>query len=93
MYWFITLVVVISTLVPYFTYTAFERRFFPLYHSLIQWARHEGNYEDPVLNKIPVHRIHVGFTARVEAGVEHFKNKIRHNHNGDRVRGFQNDSH
>lgn len=93
MYWFITLLVVISALVPYFTYTAFERRFFPLYHSLIQWARHEGIEEDPVLQTIPVRRIHVGFTARVEAGIEHFKNKIRHSHNGDRVTGLQNDSH
>lgn len=91
-YWFITLVVVIFTLVPYFTYTAFERRFFPSYHSLIQWARHEGTYKNPALQNISVRRNHVGFTARVEAGIQHFKNKIHHSHNGDRVRGFRNGS-
>jgi hypothetical protein len=30
---------------------------------------HEGNYEDLV------HRIHVGFTTRVEVGIEHFNKK------------------
>ena len=39
MSWFITLLVVISILIPYSTYTFFERRFFPLYHSLISMSK------------------------------------------------------
>ncbi|KAK4410372.1 putative phospholipid-transporting ATPase 9 [Sesamum angolense] len=46
-FYIITFFVVISALVPYFTYSAIEMRFFPMYHEMIQWMRHEGQAEDP----------------------------------------------
>ncbi|KAH9330122.1 hypothetical protein KI387_002230, partial [Taxus chinensis] len=72
LYWFTTFVVVISALVPYFTYSGFQRRFFPMYHSIVQWVRHEGKDQDPewnaVLRSSVMRRNHVvGLTARVEA--------------------------
>ncbi|RVW45423.1 putative phospholipid-transporting ATPase 9 [Vitis vinifera] len=41
-FWIVTLFVVISTLIPFYAYTAIQMRFFPMYHGMIQWLRHEG---------------------------------------------------
>ncbi|KAL5725142.1 P-type phospholipid transporter [Ranunculus cassubicifolius] len=38
-FWFSTLMVVVSALLPYFTFRAFQLRFFPMYHNMIQMAR------------------------------------------------------
>ncbi|GLJ17222.1 hypothetical protein SUGI_0298350 [Cryptomeria japonica] len=93
MYWFITLIVVISALVPYFTYSAFQRRFFPLYHSIIQWVKHEGKDRDPewiaVLRTSRMRPIQSGFTERVEARYQYVKAKILKKP-GNRARGLRN---
>ncbi|KAI8031983.1 putative phospholipid-transporting ATPase 8 [Camellia lanceoleosa] len=41
-YWLVTLLVVFSTLLPYFSYRAFQTRFRPMYHDIIQIKRFEG---------------------------------------------------
>ncbi|WCJ20979.1 ATPase E1-E2 type family protein / haloacid dehalogenase-like hydrolase family protein [Euphorbia peplus] len=42
LYWLVTLLVVIATLLPYFSYRAFQSRFQPMYHDIIQMRRSEG---------------------------------------------------
>lgn len=42
-YWLVTLLVVVSTLLPYFSYRAFQTRFHPMYHDMIQMRRLEGS--------------------------------------------------
>ncbi|KAE8736256.1 putative phospholipid-transporting ATPase 9 [Hibiscus syriacus] len=67
-YWFITLFVVIATLIPYFLYSAIQMRFFPMYHGMIQWIRHEGLSDDPayveMVRQRSIRPTTVGFTAR-----------------------------
>lgn len=41
-FWLVTLLVVASALVPYFTYRVFQTRFQPMYHDIIQISRSEG---------------------------------------------------
>ncbi|KDP20064.1 hypothetical protein JCGZ_05833 [Jatropha curcas] len=70
-YWLTTLFVLISTLLPYFTYSAIQMRFFPLYHQMIQWIRNDGQTEDPeychMVRQRSLRPTTVGFTARIEA--------------------------
>ncbi|CAN4124717.1 unnamed protein product [Withania somnifera] len=67
-YWIITILVVISALIPYFTYNAIQTRFFPMYHGMIQWIRYEGRSDDPefcqVVRQRSIRPTTVGFTAR-----------------------------
>ncbi|MCD7472612.1 putative phospholipid-transporting ATPase 9 [Datura stramonium] len=67
-YWIITILVVISALIPYFIYNAVQTRFFPLYHGMIQWIRYEGRSDDPefchVVRQRSIRPTTVGFTAR-----------------------------
>ncbi|KAL4653453.1 hypothetical protein ACB092_01G304500 [Castanea dentata] len=42
LYWLITLLVVICTLLPNFTFRAFQTRFRPMYHDMIQINEFEG---------------------------------------------------
>lgn len=68
-YWMVTLLVAISTLVPYFLYSAIRLRFFPMYHGMIQWIRYEGHSHDPeycdMVRQRSLRPTTVGFTARV----------------------------
>lgn len=70
-FWLITLFVAISTLIPYFAYTAIQMRFFPMYHGMIQWIRWEGQADDPeyadMVRNRSIRATTVGYTARVEA--------------------------
>ncbi|CAN8238897.1 unnamed protein product [Cochlearia groenlandica] len=70
-YWVITLVVVVSTLMPYFVYSSIQMRFFPMYHGMIQWLRYEGQCHDPeycdMVRQRSIRPTTVGFTARLEA--------------------------
>ncbi|KAH0919752.1 hypothetical protein HID58_027412 [Brassica napus] len=70
-YWVITLFVVVSTLLPYFIYSAVQMRFFPMYHGMIQWLRYEGQCNDPeycdMVRQRSIRPTTVGFTARLEA--------------------------
>ncbi|KAF3976416.1 hypothetical protein CMV_000388 [Castanea mollissima] len=42
LYWLVTLLVVICTLLPYFSFRAFQTRFYPMYHDRIQRKQYEG---------------------------------------------------
>ncbi|KAJ8774916.1 hypothetical protein K2173_019920 [Erythroxylum novogranatense] len=52
LYWLVTLLGVISSLLPYFSYRAFQSRFRPMYHDLIQFRRAEGS-ETEVSGELP----------------------------------------
>lgn len=70
-YWLITLFVVVTTLMPYFIYSALQMSFFPMYHGMIQWLRYEGQCNDPeycdMVRQRSIRPTTVGFTARLEA--------------------------
>lgn len=42
-YWLIVMLVAISALLPYFSYRAFQTRFHPMYHDILQGIRLEGS--------------------------------------------------
>ena len=67
-FWLVTIFVVISALIPYFCYNAIQMRFFPMYHGMIQWIRHEGRSDDPeycnMVRQRSIRPTTVGFTAR-----------------------------
>lgn len=71
MYWLVTFFVVISTLIPYFCYSALQMRFFPMYHEKIQWLRHKGKANDAeycaLVRQKSLGHVSVGSTARLEA--------------------------
>ncbi|CAN0929913.1 Putative phospholipid-transporting ATPase 9 [Linum grandiflorum] len=70
-FWIITLFAVISTLIPYFCFSTMQMRFFPMYHQMVQWMRHEGQSDDPefcdMVRQRSIRPTTVGFTARVAA--------------------------
>lgn len=82
-YWVVTLFVVISTLIPYFSCSAIKMRFFPMYHETIQWIRHEGLPNDPEYCEMvwqrSLQQTTVGFTARLAARTNRLKDN-NHNH-------------
>lgn len=49
LYWLVTPVVVICTLLPYFCYRAFQTRFKPMLHDIIQIKRLEDSGNTPTL--------------------------------------------
>ncbi|KAL2904905.1 putative phospholipid-transporting ATPase 9 [Bienertia sinuspersici] len=70
-FWLLTMFVVVSALVPYFTYSAIQMRFIPMYHQMIQWIRLEGQTEDPeychMVRQRSIRPQTVGYTARAAA--------------------------
>lgn len=54
LYWLITVLVVISALLPYFCYRAFQTRFYPMFHDMLQ-MEHSGGVEDENSTKLPSH--------------------------------------
>uniref|UniRef100_A0A5B6ZAF8 Phospholipid-transporting ATPase n=1 Tax=Davidia involucrata TaxID=16924 RepID=A0A5B6ZAF8_DAVIN len=66
-YWLATLLVVVSTLLPYFSYRAFQTRFRPMYHDIIQIRRSEGS-EAETSGELPI---------RVKDKLQHLKNSLR----------------
>ncbi|XP_022738677.1 putative phospholipid-transporting ATPase 9 isoform X2 [Durio zibethinus] len=69
-YWLLTLLVLISSLLPYFAYSAIQIRFFPSYHQMIQWIRSDGQADDPeychMVRQRSLRPTTVGYTARFE---------------------------
>ncbi|KAJ7970838.1 Phospholipid-transporting ATPase [Quillaja saponaria] len=53
LYWLVTLFVVVCSLLPYFSYRAFQTRFCPMYHDMIQRKRVEG-YENGISGELPI---------------------------------------
>ncbi|GFZ12198.1 ATPase E1-E2 type family protein [Actinidia rufa] len=45
-FWLVTIFVLFSTLLLYFTYSAIQVRFFPMYHQMVQWMSFNGQSED-----------------------------------------------
>ncbi|XP_057447952.1 putative phospholipid-transporting ATPase 9 isoform X2 [Lotus japonicus] len=70
-FWIVTLFVVVSTLIPYFSYSALQMRFFPLFHEMVQWIRYEGKANDPefcaMMRQGSLRPTTVGSTARLAA--------------------------
>ncbi|KAJ0989094.1 hypothetical protein J5N97_007450 [Dioscorea zingiberensis] len=73
-YWFVTLFVVISTLIPYFTFAAIRSRFFPMYHEMIQWTRLDCNEVEQQSARL----VTVGVSARMEARVSQITSRVHH---------------
>ncbi|KAJ7954023.1 Phospholipid-transporting ATPase [Quillaja saponaria] len=70
-YWLVTLFVVLSALIPYFSYSAIQMQFFPMYHEMIQWIRYRGQSNDPeycdMVRQKSLRPTTVGSTARLAA--------------------------
>lgn len=81
LYWLLTLLVLIASLLPYFTYSAIQMRFFPLYHQMIQWIRSDGQTNDPeychMVRQRSLSHTTVGYTARFEAKSKSSKERAR----------------
>lgn len=81
-YWIVTLFVVISTLIPYITFTAVRVRFFPMYHERIQWIRFndraaESEYSCEVRQRSE-RLIMAGVSARLEAKISQIRSRVHH---------------
>ncbi|GMH31586.1 hypothetical protein Nepgr_033430 [Nepenthes gracilis] len=78
-FWLVTLFVVVSTLLPYFTYSAIQMQFFPLFHQTIQLLRANGQSDDPeychLMRQRSLTPTTVGCTARLEAKNGSFREK------------------
>ncbi|KAB2624369.1 phospholipid-transporting ATPase 9 [Pyrus ussuriensis x Pyrus communis] len=78
-FWLITIFVPVSGLILFFTYSAVQMRFFPMYHRTIQWIRYEGTSNDPKLCDMVRQRSlrpqTVGFTARLAARANRIKDR------------------
>lgn len=78
-YWILTLLVLISSLLPYFAYSSIQMRFCPMYHQMIQWMRKDGYSEDPefvqMVRQRSIRPTTVGYTARIEARSKRFEYK------------------
>ncbi|KAL1291279.1 hypothetical protein HN51_059826 [Arachis hypogaea] len=70
-YWLITLLVLVTSLLPYFIYASIQMRFYPMFHQMIQWIRSDGQATDPeyvnVVRQRSIRHTTVGFTARFQA--------------------------
>ncbi|XP_065878714.1 probable phospholipid-transporting ATPase 8 [Euphorbia lathyris] len=66
LYWLVTLLVVIATLLPYFSYRAFQSRFQPMYHDTIQIRRSQSceTAELPAGVRIKMHNLEVNLMHR-----------------------------
>ncbi|KAI3787733.1 hypothetical protein L2E82_00104 [Cichorium intybus] len=66
-YWIVTLFVVVASLIPYFSIKAIQVRFYPGYHGMVQWIRHEGQIDDPkyvnMVRQRSIRRTTVGLAA------------------------------
>ncbi|KAK4842614.1 hypothetical protein QYF36_024787 [Acer negundo] len=84
-FWLVILFVVITALIPYFSYNAIQMRFFPMYHGMIQWIRLEGQSNDPeycdMVRQRSLRPTTVGFTARVAAKTNRAKDKKKNHWN------------
>ncbi|GER29832.1 ATPase E1-E2 type family protein / haloaciddehalogenase-like hydrolase family protein [Striga asiatica] len=77
-FYVVTCLVVISALVPYFVYNSVQMRFFPMYHGIIQWIRHEGRLDDSeycnnMVRQRSIRPTTVGFKARSFAKTSPFQ--------------------
>lgn len=70
-FWIVTLVAMILPMIPYFTCSAIQMRFFPRYHEMIQWIRQEGQSDDiefcEMVRQRSIRPTTVGHSARLAA--------------------------
>ncbi|KAM7270106.1 hypothetical protein ACFE04_029320 [Oxalis oulophora] len=88
-FWFVTFFVSISTLIPYFVYSAVQRQFFPMFHEVVQMVRADeisSQGEDPEAranrvaartNWLAERRVDSGISAHFKAGSNILKDKMR----------------
>ncbi|GAB4860951.1 Putative phospholipid-transporting ATPase 9 [Ancistrocladus abbreviatus] len=80
-FWLVTLLVLVSALLPYFTFAALQMQFFPLYHQMIQLIGATGQANDPeychMVRQRSLSPTTVGYTARLEAKNGSFTEKSR----------------
>ncbi|KAM1517675.1 hypothetical protein ACFX1Z_020735 [Malus domestica] len=78
-FWLITIFVPVSGLILFFTYSAVQMRFFPMYHRTIQRIRYEGTSNDPkfcdMVRQRSLRPQTVGFTARLAARANRIKDR------------------
>lgn len=81
MYWFTTVFIVLTSLLPYFIHSAFQRTFKPMDHHIIQeikflrkdvndfkmWSRERAKAKQ---------KTKIGFSARVDAKIQHLKERL-----------------
>ncbi|KAM7268641.1 hypothetical protein ACFE04_010807 [Oxalis oulophora] len=76
-FWIVTFLVVVASLLPYFTFSAIQMRFAPMHHQMIQWIRADGQSDDPefcdLVRQRSIRQTTVGFTARFEASSRSLK--------------------
>ncbi|KAJ8774614.1 hypothetical protein K2173_017060 [Erythroxylum novogranatense] len=79
LYWLVKLLVILSSLVPFFTFSAGQMWFFPMYHQIIQWINHEGQSNDPeyceMVRQRSLRPTMVGSTARAAAGSDRLRDR------------------
>ncbi|KAK4784199.1 hypothetical protein SAY86_018567 [Trapa natans] len=70
-FWIVILLAMITPLMPYFTYSSIQMRFFPRYHEMVQLIRHDGRSEDiefcEMVRQRSIRPTTVGSSARLAA--------------------------
>lgn len=69
LYWMATLLIVICVLLPYFSYRAFQSRFLPMYHDIIQRRRVELGPEIEISDELP---------EQVQGKLIHLRERLKH---------------
>lgn len=84
LYWILTLLVVLVSLLPYFIHTVVQRSFYPMDDQLIQEISHYCGKHHIIENPMWVReqensqkKTQVGFTARVEAKIRSIKGHLQ----------------
>ncbi|KAL9323014.1 hypothetical protein ACSQ67_011067 [Phaseolus vulgaris] len=81
-YWTTTLLVTITCVLPYLAHISFQRCFHPMDHHIIQEIKYyKKDIEDQHMwtreRSKARHETKIGFTARVEAKIRHFRGKLQ----------------
>jgi phospholipid-translocating ATPase len=82
-YWIATFLVAVACVFPYFAYIAFQRRFRPMDHHILQEikALNKDLYDPEMWRKEKrkaVEKATFGFTARVEARIKQLRERMHH---------------
>eukprot|EP00249_Psilotum_nudum_P024537 c29212_g1_i2 orf=822-4364(+) len=92
-YWLTILLVALAALFPYFTFSSFWQRIFPMDYQIIQENVYLGKHRDrDWLTRAKANlsqRTSVGFTARVEAKLKQLKGRLHNNHSHSQNRMHQ----
>eukprot|EP01018_Ginkgo_biloba_P004009 Gb_36858 [translate_table: standard] len=81
MYWLVTVLVVLASVLPYFTHSVFQRAFNPMDHHVIQEIKYlKKDVEDVSMwsreRAKAKQKTKIGFSARVDAKIRHFKERL-----------------